>query len=173
VFRFKNLDGEQYEYYQKWYYSAIRAVIQFFRFDGDYEALAKSLTPTISSEEAKLGVELLEKLELIRLNSSGIYEVTDHHISTGAEYRPLAVRAFQRETMLLASESLSRHTPNLRDISTLTLGIDEKAMEDIKEIMREARRAIQKRVDEVNVPDRVYQVNMQLFPLCLNSWRTK
>ena len=158
------LDNEKYEYYTCWYHSAVRAMISLSEFEGDYSRLANSLSPKISVKEAKESVKLLEKLELIE-EQGGIYTATENHITSGSEYRPLAVRAYQRETMDLAKESLSRHHPTIRDISTLTLGIDQAAMEDIRDIIKECRVAIQKRVQEVDAADRVYQANFQFFPM--------
>ncbi len=163
----KTLDGMQYEFYQNWYNSAIRAVIQFFKFEGDYDKLANSLTPKITMKEAKESVALLESLQLIKKDEAGSYSVTDQHISAGKEYKPIAIRTFQRQTIDLAKKSLSLHAPDIRDISTLTIGIDEEALMDISDIIRECRSAIQKRISEIESPDSVYQVNFQVFPMCI------
>ncbi|MDC3250213.1 DUF4423 domain-containing protein, partial [bacterium] len=54
--------------------------------------------------------------------------------------------------------------PIHRDFSSLNFAIDSEALADIKEILKEARQNIQKRVDDVSKPNQVVQLNLSLFP---------
>ena len=79
------VDASRYEYYSQWYYSAVRALLSIYHFDGDdFAALAKRLSPSIRPEQAKKAVETLDRLGMIRKNERGDYEPTDQIISTGA-----------------------------------------------------------------------------------------
>ncbi len=64
-------DKTQYEYYDKWYHAAIRAILEFHDFDGDCAQLAKMMTPAISASEAKRSIELLRRLSLIAPDTQG------------------------------------------------------------------------------------------------------
>jgi len=161
----------QYEYYKKWYYSAVRALIDCSDFRGDYKDLASRPSPPISVKEVKKAVTLLESLDMIKKNAEGRYILSDAHITTGKEFHSLAVRNFQKDTINLAAESLDRHNKTERDITSLTLSLDREAMEDVRELAREFRRAVMKRIDEVPEPERVYQLNIQLFPMSENVKR--
>jgi hypothetical protein len=65
----------------------------------------------------------LEKLGLVAKNPDGYYEHTDAMISTGDEWKSLAIQNFQIEAADLAKHAI-QNIPKLdRDISTLTLSI--------------------------------------------------
>jgi uncharacterized protein (TIGR02147 family) len=171
---FKNLGKErleefQYEYYHKWYYTAIRSLMGIIRFSGDYESLASLLTPRVSVPDVKKAVALLEKLKLIRKNRSGVYELCDTFVTTGASWRSLAIKDFQHETIRLAAESLDRHKKEERDISTVTVAINRKDLLEVKERISEFRDSILKFAGDSNEPDSVFQLNIQLFPMAQNK----
>jgi uncharacterized protein (TIGR02147 family) len=161
----KTLLPHQYAFYQKWYHSALRSILEFYDFRGDYRALAQQLSPPISAREAKESVRLLEKLGLIKKDETGRYRMTDAAITTGPQWHSLAIQAFQEETIRLSAESLARHPKNHRDVSTVTMNISAQNFEEIRERINEFRSSIIKFVNEQSSPDRVVQLNIQLFPL--------
>ena len=155
----------QYEYYRKWYYSAIRSLVGISRFSGDYESLARMLTPAVSPREVKKAVVLLEKLDLIRKDASGIYTLSNSFITTGQSWRSLAIKEFQHETIRLADESLDRHKKEDRDISTVTVAVNKKDLKELKARIAEFRDVILKLAEESDNADSVFQLNVQLFPM--------
>jgi uncharacterized protein (TIGR02147 family) len=161
----KPLLEHQYAFYQKWRHSAIRSLIEFYDFRGDYQALGQQLSPPISAREAKESIRLLEKLKLIKKDPDGRYRMTDGAITTGPQWNSLAITAFQEETIRLSAGSLARHPKEHRDISTVTMNINEHDFEEIREKISEFRSSIIKYVNEKQLPDRVVQLNIQLFPL--------
>jgi uncharacterized protein (TIGR02147 family) len=76
-----------------------------------------------------------------------------------------AVRHFQKQVLFLASEALDSVPVNERNISTLTLSLDQACFDDLGEMLREFRRLVQKRVDESKRPDRVMQLSMAFYPV--------
>src|SRR5258706_10639811 len=40
--RIKTVDKYQFEFYKRWYYSAIRSLLGYYAFDGDFEKLGKA-----------------------------------------------------------------------------------------------------------------------------------
>jgi uncharacterized protein (TIGR02147 family) len=155
----------QYEFYQRWHHSAIRSLLEYFDFKGDYKALGEALSPPISTREAKASVQLLEKLELIKKDPDNRYRLTDTAISTGPHWKSLAIQSFQEETIRLSSESLSRHPKDTRDVSSITMNITRADFEELRERIKEFRSTIITYVNEQSSPDCVYQLNIQLFPL--------
>jgi len=79
----KNIPFDHYEFYSKWYHSAIWSLLDIYQFDGNFQWLAKQLHPPITTKEARASVRLLEKLKLIKKFNQGRYQVTDKLISTG------------------------------------------------------------------------------------------
>lgn len=157
----------QFEFYRCWYYSALRNVLEFFPFydGGDYAELGKQLSPSITPNQARTGVILLEKLDLIEKDDKGRFVLTETSITTGESWHSLAVRAFQEETIQLSKESLDRHEPGERDVSTVTMNITEAEFVEIKKMIKNFRSSVIKYVHGVGNPNRVYQLNMQMIPL--------
>lgn len=161
----RRLDEYQYEYYRKWYYSAIRSLIGIVPFSGDSELLSRMLTPRVSPREVKKAVALLEKLNLVKRSTSGTYTLSDKFVTTGESWRSLSIKNFQRETIRLATESLERHAKEDRDISTVTVGINKKDLVELRAAIVEFRNVILKLAGKSSNPDSVFQLNVQLFPL--------
>jgi uncharacterized protein (TIGR02147 family) len=164
----KRIEKFQYEFFNKWHYTAIRSLIGFMPFEGDYKMLAGRLSPPVTITEAKQAVALLEKLKLIKKENSGRYILCDSHISTGQKFHSLAVRNYQKEMIALAGESLERHKKEQRHITTLTMSMNKEALEDIREMSIEFYQAVKKRIDRIEDQESVYQLNLQIFPLSQN-----
>jgi uncharacterized protein (TIGR02147 family) len=163
--RSHSIEKSQYEFYTKWYYSAILTLLDFYPFKDDYKALAAKLSPPISEGNAKKAIELLETLGFITRKPDGGYSLTNKIVTSGDQCRSIAVKAFQEETMRLANESLHRHPKEKRNISTVTITIAESDLGEINDIIKDFRETLLKFAHEKTNPDSVYQLNIQLFPL--------
>ncbi|HUI93994.1 MAG TPA: TIGR02147 family protein [Chitinivibrionales bacterium] len=163
--RINTLDSAKYEFFNKWYYIAIRELLNCYRFSGDYRELAAKLNPPISVPDAKRAVELLERLSLIKKGSDGVYRLADQFVTTGESWNSIAIENFQKQAIALAGESIARIPKALRETSTVTVSISRKGFEAMKERLKEVRKELLEiaRLDEN--PDGVYHVNFQVFPL--------
>jgi uncharacterized protein (TIGR02147 family) len=106
-------------------------------------------------------------LGMIIRHPDGSYLAGERFVTTGEKWTSAAVASFQKETMRLAAESIDRHPRELRDISTLTVGVNVKDLPEIKERLRELRQSILNMKTENEEADCVYQINMQVIPLTL------
>ncbi|MBD3322098.1 MAG: TIGR02147 family protein [Chitinivibrionales bacterium] len=157
------LEEKQYCFYQRWYHTAIRAVLSLIEFRDDFPWLARILSPAISVAEAKKSVALLERIGLIRRDEHGVFQLAEKYVSTGEKWRSVAVKNFQRESLRLAAESLDRHPKEQRDISTATVTLDKQGLEDAREMIRRLRSSVLKRA--VSEKSRVYNLTIALHPL--------
>lgn len=158
------LAESQYEFYQKWYYSAIRELIGFYEFQGNFSALAAKMNPPISAKEAKKAVALLERLNLICKDETDRYRQTEKFITTSEKWKSAAIHSFQKETIRLAGESLDRLPKRLRDVSTVTIAVSHKDFDEIREKIADLRRSLLQMTNE-NDADCVYQINIQAISL--------
>lgn len=81
---------------------------------------------------------------------------------------PELIRKIQSELIYLGLESLHKYTAQEREVSGFTLAMTEKEYEWVRFELRKLRKQIQKEISmkrEQNPGERVYQVNMQLFPV--------
>lgn len=161
----KALALEQFEYYQRWYYSAIRSLLGFHPFQGDFADLARQLEPPITPGQAKRAVRMLEDLGLIGREEDGSYRLTDRLITSGEAFMSHAVIQFQRETMDLAKEALETFPKDMRSGSTLTLGLSETGYRMLEEKLKILRRELVEIARFDTEIDRVIQVNLHAFPL--------
>ncbi|MGA2508548.1 MAG: TIGR02147 family protein [Chitinispirillaceae bacterium] len=156
---------DQYTYFSKWYYPALRELVAILDFKNDFKLLARSLDPPITAVQARKAVQMLLDLGLIKRTASGRYCQTDKSLTTGDHVQSLAVQAFQKENLRLAAEAIDRHKRYDRDISTLTTSISEAGFRRISEEIAAFRKKLAGIIEKDEPADRVYQINFQAFPL--------
>jgi uncharacterized protein (TIGR02147 family) len=154
-----------YRFYEKWYYSAIRASLDVEPFSGDYHSLASSLCPPITPAEAKQAIDLLLEIQLVVKDANGIIRIAESSISTGDTWQSATIINLQKQFIDLGKESLDRIDKSERDISNLTITVSQETFEVMKKKLRELRSQFLAMACAEQTPDRVLQVNMQLFPL--------
>ena len=160
------LAADQYEYFNKWYHVAIRELLNFYPFKGDYADLARRVRPYIKPSEAKAAVDLLLRLGLVRKKDDGTYELTEATVTSVPDVPLVAVHSFEVATMDLAKEAIDRFPRNRRDISTVTLSISAQTYEQIHEKLAAFRREmLDMAKNDPHEVDRIYQFNFQIFPL--------
>jgi len=155
---------DQVEYFSNWIHVALRSLLDYQSFEGDYEALGASFSPAASADEAKNAVFLLERLGMVRRTEHG-YEVLDNHLHSGDNWKSEAIKTFQKSTIELASRSLDTVPAARRDISTMTMDLDAETLGDLKIIIKEFQENVAKLVGNATKSDRVYHLNIQLFPI--------
>lgn len=155
----------QYEVYSHWYYSAIRSLIGMFGFDGDYEKLGKKLSPPISAEQVRNSIDLLERVGLIKQDAKGNWILNNPAISTGDRVIQQAFVNYHKEFIDLAKDSITNIPATERNISSVTLGISETSYKKIVKCINEFRKKISMIANEDETGGRVFQMNIQIFPL--------
>ncbi len=163
------VEADKYEFYQKWYYTAVRELIAISEFSGDYTYLAAQIIPAITPSEARKSVELLERLGFIKKGKKGIYCVTARYITTGDNWRSIAVRSFQKETMKLAECSLDTIPKEERDVSTVTITLSKKGFEEVRDRLAAFRRELLEISHGDYERDTAYHINLQIFPIARKS----
>jgi uncharacterized protein (TIGR02147 family) len=156
---------DQYEFYSKWFHSAVRSLIDMYHFKDDYAWLAKKVFPPISTKQAKMSVALLEKLGLIEKRRDGSYKLTSRNITTGSEITALAALLFHKEAAHLVEHALDTLSRDKRNITGLTLGISEIMYKKICDEIQAFRERIVSLVQDDHEADRTYQLNFHLFPI--------
>jgi uncharacterized protein (TIGR02147 family) len=125
------------------------------------------LVPAISPKEARKAINLLETLGMIARKKDGGYALTDKYLTTGEEWRSFAVKTFQNQSLDLARHALEKVPKEARDISTVSLTINQGAMDKIRERVRQFHQDMLEISEQSGTGDRVYQVNLQVFPMAL------
>lgn len=161
----RKLEENQYKFYSTWYHNAIYLLIGIDGFDEDYEKLARQLTPKIRASQTKSSVKLLLNLGLLERNTSGKLIQSSKVLTTGDEWRSSIIHNYQKNTLEMALNSLELHPKEVRDLSTMSVSIDSKDLEQIREVLKKARAEISRIAQNSDPVDSVYHVNMQIFPM--------
>lgn len=158
-------DAQHYEFYSKWYYTAVRELIDLCPVTDDYEKLASMVSPSIKPSEAKNAIELLVRMGFIKKDKSGVYQQTERFISTGYDAQSVALTNFVLDTADLAKMAVDRFPRNRRSLSTLTVGVSPECYHTIEERLKDFRREILEIVRADTNPKTVYHVNFHIFPM--------
>lgn len=154
-----------YEYYSCWHYPVIRELACILEWNNDYSILANAIIPKIKKSEAKQAVIFLLEKKFLKRGTNGAYVQTNPAISSGTEVTSIGVRAFNEIMAQRGKESIKEFPPTIRDVRTLVVGISKKSYSLIKEETREYLDRIIRIVDDDKESDRVYNLNIHLFPL--------
>jgi uncharacterized protein (TIGR02147 family) len=154
----------QYEYYSGWYHPVIRELVASPLYSGDPAALAKILVPSITPQQARQSVVLLEKLGMIERRGKQ-YVQTSPLLTTGPEVNSLAVANFHQNMGRLAIEALDRIPREERNISSSTIFITRETFDIIRKRIEDVRKELLGLADAGQQGERVYQLNFQLFPV--------
>lgn len=172
--KIQRLRQHQADYYREWYYVAVREALSVIDVTEEVQTreiqdLAAFLNPPLKPAQARQALKVLQGLDLVRRNEAGFLKPSSPLISSGPDVDPFVVRRFQKEMMALAAEALERHDRDVRNISTATLSISGGGMERIRRKMDQLREEIMEIARSDEEEDRVYQFNLQFFPLSRTS----
>lgn len=162
------LEQAQYDYYKDWYNIAIREMLAFFPYRenaGDAGEMARRLAPPVPPKVVKKAVALLTSLGLVEKSADGTYKATSSFIHTDPDVQSLLIPKFHQAMTRLAGEAITRFPKEERYFSGSTVSLSERTYKEIIELIRATRKDVLRRVGEDTQPDRVYHLNMQLFPL--------
>jgi uncharacterized protein (TIGR02147 family) len=161
----KILNPDVYEYFSKWYMTAIRELLFYHRRAADPGEIGAKLNPAITADQVEGALRLLEKLALIERQADGSFRQKDTLIATGDVIRSIEIANYQLQTLDLAKHALDSIPATQRDISTLTMSVSKEAFAKITDIIKKAKQDVLKVAQGDSREDRVYQLNIQFFPL--------
>ncbi len=167
------LEKAQYEYYQDWFNIAIREMLAFLPYKDNAAEMGKRLAPPVPPKKVKKAIELLEGLGLIEKGEDGAYRAASKFILTDPDVQSLFVPKFHQTMTRMAGEAITRFTKDERYFSSSTVSMSERTYKDIIELIRATRKEVLRKVGEDQEPERVYHLNMQLFPLTAGAARKK
>ncbi|WP_290732157.1 TIGR02147 family protein [Fibrobacter sp. UBA3629] len=168
-----SLADKEQKYLSDWWTPVIRALIEVNQGKVDAKEISESLEPSIEEDKVQESIDILNELGFIQDLGNGRVKLADAHINIAGEQRAQAIRQFQANVMQIGARSLNTIDPADRDISTLTMAVDQQGFEDIKAMIQEFRKDVQIRVDKCGKPTRVLQMNLALFPVAFNKKKAK
>ena len=161
------LGDEEFNYFKSWKNSVIRELAPHMPGAKPLE-MARACKQKISAAEVSETLDFLIKAKLLKKDKNGNYQQTDKAIKMApVEAVPLAARDLQRQMGEFAIQSLDLPLSE-RVMSGYTLGLTHRAYERIKKEVDEFYRRVVAIATEEDETDRVYRLNVQLFPMSEN-----
>lgn len=162
----QRLNGDQYEYLSQWYHPVVREIVCSNAVQrDDLKSVATLVSPPISLRQARESVALLARLGLIAYNMEGRCQRTDTALTTDARVAPLAIRNFNAAMIEKALAAIDGYEPSQRHISGITCGVSKECFEVLRTEIAAFKERMVAIINRDNGCERVYQLNVQLFPL--------
>lgn len=161
---FKKLSEAQHGYLSRWYYPVLRELAILPHWKGDFRVLARSIEPHLSTEQVREALENLVRWELLENPVPGVYRQTEVMVNAQG-VPPVYLRQIRREFLERGVEALDTRNSGEYFSAFTTLGLTAEDFRQVLHIFEEARaRAISKGA-QTTMPDRIYELVVQVFPL--------
>jgi len=162
----KTMEDRQYEFYSQWYHSVIRELVTMTDIADSGKDIAKLLIPNITPIQFKKSLKLQEELGILRKLNNNTYEQVEPFLEAGGALRNLALVNYQKQMLQQAVQAWERFESNEIMMSTVTLSMPESMMETVKKEIRNFKRKLFDIASkEQNKCDRVFHINMNVFPV--------
>jgi uncharacterized protein (TIGR02147 family) len=161
----RRLEPAQAEYHSTWYLPVIRELCRRPDFEEDPKWIAGQLEPAISTQEAKQALATLQTLGLLYRDEDGHLKQTDTLLTTGPG--PLGHHVFNYHRAMLerAAVALDLIPREERQISSVTVCVSQDKLLELRQRVADFRRDLLQLAEIDNEPERVVQINFQVFPL--------
>ncbi|MGC4089267.1 MAG: TIGR02147 family protein [Polyangiaceae bacterium] len=156
---------EQAAYHAHWYMPAVRELASLPAFRDDPAWVAAQLEPTISERQARDALDTLCRLGLLVRDERGKLRQAQALLTTGPGPLGHQVLVYHHAMIDLAKRALDSMPREERDISCLTLCVAESTLPILKQRIRELRQELLQLAELEPAPERVVQLNFQVFPL--------
>lgn len=163
------LDDAHARYHSRWYIPAIRELVVRPDFRDDPKWIARTMLPNISPKEAEEAVKILCELGLLVRDKNGRLRQNEPSVSTADGPLGYHIVNYHHAMMERAAEALEKVPREDRDIASVTLCLSQKKMQQLKERMERFRFEIIEMYEPDENPERVVQVNFQMFPLTVKK----
>lgn len=163
--KMRSLDTNELQFLSKWWIPVVRTTLEMNGGDAITTKLMRQIRPALSKEQVEDAIRILRELELITPLASNRYAITQANFTTAGAAKVTAIRSYQNQLLALAQDSIVNVSPDMRNISSLLVGVDEECFEDLKNMTLEFRRQVQKRVEEVPKATRAMQFVFALYPV--------
>ena len=159
----KVVDGDAYRYFETWIHPVVRELAPVMPGATPGE-IARRCCLEASAGEVRESLDFMVKAGLLRKNGDA-YEQVDKHLTGSPDVMSFAMHTMHHEMIHFADKALEQFSVKERNFSGLTMGISD---EDYEKIVFELD-ACRKRIVQIALnsrgTERVYRLNLQLFPL--------
>ena len=152
-------------YFDEWYHSVIREMIGLSDSPQSAEEIQKRLMFPLNLSKIKKSLELLKEIGLIKHDEdSKTYSRTHEKVTTDWEVDDIEASKYHQKMISMGAESIFRVSEKLRSVSSVTVNLSEEQISLVKAKIQLFLDEILLMEESAKKNDRVYQLNVQLFP---------
>lgn len=156
------LDVDSFSAISDWYHAAIMELTFTKGFKADPKWIARKLSITV--EEAKVAVERLIRLGLVKSENGSLIKTSRQLTNQSSINTSAAHREFQKQVVEKALLAIEECESEEKDITSMTMAIDESNLEKARELTRKYRRDLCALLED-GTQTRVYNLGIQLYPI--------
>ncbi|MFT4626846.1 MAG: hypothetical protein ACI8PZ_005526 [Myxococcota bacterium] len=162
----QHIKGEAFNYLSHWFIPAVRELAGCAGFQADPAWIARTLRPRITPAQAQQALATLRDLGMLVESDGELVPredtvVTPHEVVVG-----LAVYNYHQGMIARSSEAIMASRPAERHMGALTVAVPQSLVPELKDaIVAFQERLLDLCDSKASAADRVYQVNLHLFPL--------
>ena len=158
------LGNDEFDYFKSWKNPVLRELAPHMPGAKPLE-MARACSPSITAAEVTETLNFLVRMKLLKKDRDGNYHQTDKTITMGdMDVVPVAARELQRQMGEFAIKAIDLPLSE-RTMCGFVLGLTERSYERIRKEMADFYRRVVAIATEEDETERVYRMNMQLFPL--------
>jgi uncharacterized protein (TIGR02147 family) len=161
----RRLDLGLFDYLSRWYYPAVREMVDHPGFVEDAGWIAARLLPPIQPAQARECLDALLALGLLARDAQGRLQKQEPCLATGHEVRALAVGNYHRQMLQRAADAITLAAPRRRHLNAVTLSVRADQIAEVKARINALIEQVALLGDQTEGPEQVYQLNVQFFPL--------
>ncbi|WP_372655409.1 TIGR02147 family protein [Halobacteriovorax sp.] len=158
----KDLSVDCFNAMSEWHNYGLTQLLYIENFKEDHKWISKILG--ITELQVKLTIERLLRLEILDRDDDGVLYRTCTHLSSSTDIASAGLRKFQKQILEKAIHSLEEDHYLERDITSITMAVNEENIPKAKEEIKKFRLRMADLL-EVGKKTRVYNLGVHLIPL--------
>jgi len=160
------LRDDALDYFSNWQNAVVRELVPKAPANAKTSNIARQVLPEITAAEVGRALKFLTATGMLVKNEDGSFTQTDKVLTSGnKDLSSVALRSFHKQLGKLAIDSLDNVPVNERNSSDLVIGITAAQYEKLVQKIIDFRREVLDVVTETDDMERVYCLQMNLFPL--------
>ncbi len=162
--RLRVVDAETFRYFESWVNPVIRELAPIMP-GAKPLALARRCYPVVSATDIRYALDFMTHADFLEKVGEDTYRQTEKVVTGSSEAIPLALRSMNRQMAKFATSAIDNVPPEDRYITGATMGLSETTYRWLVQKLETLRQQVVAMAAKEKEYDKVYRLNLQLFPL--------
>ena len=162
--RLRVVDAETFRYFESWVNPVIRELAPIMPGAKPLE-LARRCYPVVSATDVRYALDFMTHADFLEKVGEDTYRQTEKVVTGSSEAIPLALRSMNRQMAKFATSAIDNVPPEDRYITGATMGLSETTYRWLVQKLETLRQQVVAMAAKEKEYDKVYRLNLQLFPL--------